>query len=317
MTAGWSRRGALALGLGGFAAACAGSGGEPFRIGFQKNGVLFVARERGGTDAALKGAGEVRTVWSEFASGPPLLEALAAKAIDFGSTGDAPPIFAQASGADLVYVAAVPLSGRAGAMLVRADSPVRTLTDLRGRKLAYTRGSSAHVSADSLLATAGLSLADVQSVNLGVADGGPALQRGDVDAWFTWDPFYATAQQTGALRVLSSGEQGRRSYQFYLANRAFAEGQPAVMTAMLKHLLAEGVWAENNDTEVAAMMSRATGVPEPIQRVVAERQDYAIGPMTSQIVADQQALADRLAAEGIASKRVTVADAVWRGWTRR
>jgi sulfonate transport system substrate-binding protein len=311
-----SRRGAIALALGGLAVAC-GGGGEPFRIGYQKNGVLFVARERGGVDAALKPAGDARAVWSEFASGPPLLEALAAKAIDFGATGDAPPIFAQAAGADLVYVATVPLSGRAGAVLVRADSPVRSLVDLKGRKLAYTRGSSAHVAADSLLATVGLSLTDVQSVNLGVADGGPALQRGDVDAWFTWDPFYATAMQTGGLRVLSSGEAGRRSYQFYLADRSFAEGRPQVLSAMLDHLRAEGRWADAHDAEVAGMMSRATGVPEEIQRVVAARQDYAIAPMTAEVAAAQQSLADRLAAEGIAAKRVTVADAVWTGWTPR
>lgn len=312
---GLSRRLVLGLGLGGLAAACAG-GGDAFRVGYQRNGVLFVAQQRGGADEALAPVGVDRVVWSEFAAGPPLLEALAAKAIDFGSTGDAPPIFAQASGADLVYVAAVPLSGRAGALLVRADSPVRSIADLRGRRLAYTRGSSAHVSADALLATAGLSLRDVTSVNLGPADGAPALQRGDVDAWFTWDPFYATTERGGAVRALATGEQGRPGYQFHLADRTIAESRPEVIRAFLNHLRAEGRWAEANDGAVADMMARATGVDRAVQQVVAERQDYAIQPMTPQIVADQQQLADRLAAEGLASRRVNIADAVWQaGWT--
>ena len=315
MTAKFTRRGALALALGGAAAAC-GGGGEQLRIGYQKNGVLFIAQQRGGTDEALGAAGVGRVVWSEFAAGPPLLEALAAKAIDFGSTGDAPPIFAQASGADLVYVAAVPLSGRAGALLVRADSPIRTIADLRGRRLAYTRGSSAHVSADSLLSTAGLSLDDVTSVNLGPADGAPALQRGDVDAWFTWDPFYATTQRAGDVRAVATGEQGRRSYQFYLADRSTAEGKPEMIRALLNHLRSEGRWAEANDAAVADMMARATGVDRAIQQVVAERQDYAIGPITPQIIADQQQLADRLASEGLATRRMAMNDAVWRAsWT--
>ena len=311
------RRGVLALGLGGAAAACAGGGsGPPLRLGYQKNGVLFIAKQRGGTEGALQAAGVGRLVWSEFAAGPPLLEALAAKAIDFGSTGDAPPIFAQASGADLVYVAAVPLSGRAGALLVRRDSPFTAVADLKGRRLAYTRGSSAHVSADSLLATAGLSLKDVTSVNLVPADGAPALQRGDVDAWFTWDPFFASAERAGTARALATGVQGQRTYQFYLADRTVAETRPDQIRALLNHLRAEGAWAQAHPDEVAGIMAQATGVDVAVQRVVAERQDYAIQPITPAILADQQRLADRLAADGLASRRVTVADAAWKaGWT--
>jgi aliphatic sulfonates family ABC transporter substrate-binding protein len=310
------RRGVLTLGLGLAAAACGGtSGGTPFRIGYQKNGVLFVARERGGADAALEaaGAGDVR--WSEFASGPPLLEALAAKAIDFGSTGDSPPIFAQAAGAELVYAAAVPLSGRAAAILVKGDSPLRSVADLRGKRVAFAQGSSAQVLLTSALQGAGLSLADIRPLNLGPADGGAALSRGDADAWVIWDPFYALSELGQKTRPLVSGEVGPRSYQFYLASRTFAEGQPAVLSAMLNHLRAEGAWARANPAEVAAIMSRATGVDAAVQLRVAERQDYAIGPITPTIVADQQALADRLAREGAASKRVDIAAAVWRGWT--
>jgi aliphatic sulfonates family ABC transporter substrate-binding protein len=311
-----SRRILLAGGLGLTAAACAGDkAGVPFRIGYQKNGVLFVARERGGADAALKAAGAGRVSWSEFASGPPLLEALAASAIDFGSTGDSPPIFAQAAGADLVYAAAVPLSGAAAAILVKGDSPLRTAADLRGKRVAFAQGSSAQNLLTSALAAEGMTLADIRPLNLGPADGGAALSRGDADAWVIWDPYYALSELGQKTRALVSGEVGPRSYQFYLASRAFAEGQPAVLSAMLNHLRAEGAWAKAHPAEVAAIMSKATGVETAVQQRVAMRQDYAIGPVTPAIVTDQQALADRLVAEGLAPKRVDIAAAVWRGWT--
>lgn len=311
-----SRRGVLAAGLGLAASACAGGegAGTPFRIGYQKNGVLFIAKERGGADAALKAAGAGRVSWSEFVSGPPLLEALRAKAIDFGSTGDTPPIFAQTAGADLVYVAAVPLSGRAAAVLVKGDSPLRSVAELRGKRIAFAQGSSAQNLLQSALAAEGMTLADIKPLNLGPADGGSALSRGDADAWVIWDPYYALSELGQKTRALVSGEGGPRSYQFYLANRAFADSQPKVLSAMLDHLRAEGAWAQAHPAEVAAIMSRATGVDAAVQRRVAERQDYAIAPITDAVVADQQALADRLAREGVASRPVDVAGAVWRGW---
>lgn len=315
MSAALNRRGLLALGAGAFAAACGGGGdgGVPFRIGYQKNGVLFIAKERGGADAALKAAGAGRVSWAEFASGPPLLEALAAKAIDFGSTGDSPPVFAQSAGADLVYVAAVPLSGRAAAILVNGASPLRTVAQLRGKRVAFSQGSSAQILLASALAAQGMTLADIQPLNLGPADAGIALGRGDADAWVVWDPYYAQSELAQKTRAIATGDIGPRSYQFYLASRSFAEAQPAVLSAMLNHLRAEGAWAQAHAADVAGIMSRATGVDAAIQQRVAERQDYAIAPLTDTVIRDQQALADRLAREG-AAKRVDVASAVWRGW---
>lgn len=295
--------------------ACFG-GGEAVRIGYQRNGVLFVARARGGTEAALRRAGVRRLDWSVFNAGPPLLEALSAGAVDFGATGDAPPILAQAAGAELVYVAAVPLSGRAGAVLVAKNSPLRSLVDLKGRRVAFTRGSSAQVTVESLLRTAGLSLRDVTPVNLSPADGAPALARGDVDAWYVWDPYLATAEAAGGVRALASGAQGRPAYQFLLAGRRFAEERPEAVRALLDHLRAEGRWAVAHPAEVGALMANETGAAPAVMTRVAERQDYAVQPMTGAIVAAQQELADILAADGVAPGKVRVADVVWRaGWT--
>ena len=317
-----SRRRALILGAGAALAtttglsAC-GAKGVPFRVGFQKNGVLLVAKERGLTEAALKPAldkaGGGTLAWSEFASGPPLLEALSVGSLDFGATGDTPPVVAQAAGSDLMYVAAVPLSGAAAAVLVPKASPLTQPTQLKGKKVAFTKGSSAETFAAAILATQGLSLSDITPVNLSPADGGAALAGGDIDAWIIWDPYFALAEQAGTARVLASGRGITRSYQFFLARRQFVMDQPGIVEAMIAHLTDTGLWAKAHNEEVAALMSRATGVDIAVQRRVAERQDYAVQPLDAQILSDQQALADRLVKSGVAPKAVTISTAVWRG----
>lgn len=319
---GLSRRSALVLGGGAALAAASGltacsAKGVPFRIGFQKNGVLLVAKERGLAQTALKpalekaGGGSVS--WSEFASGPPLLEALAVGSVDFGATGDTPPVVAQAAGADLVYVAAVPLSGAAAAILVPKTSTLTSVAQLKGKKVAFTKGSSAETMAVAMLGRAGLALQDVSPVNLSPADGGAALAGGDIDAWIIWDPYFALAEQAGTARVLASGQGATRSYQFFLARRQFVMDQPGIVQAMIDHLAVTGDWAKAHPEEVAGLMSKATGVDIAVQRRVAARQDYAIVALNDQIVSDQQALADRLAKSGVAPKPVNISAAVWRG----
>lgn len=313
-----SRRTTLGL-LGGgtltaLVSACAGGGGRPLRIGFQKNGVLFVAKQRGSLDAAVKAAGAPRIAWSEFASGPPLLEALSAGAVDFGVTGDTPPVYAQAAGGALQYVAAVPLSGAAAAILVRKDSPFKSLAELKGKSLAYANGSSAQAFADAALRAVGLTLADVKSVNLGPADGAAALARGDVDAWIIWDPYYALAELQYGARPLVTATGATRSYQFYLGNKGYLAANAPVAKALLDALKAEGAWAKAHPAEVAKIMSQATGLPEAVQLRVAQRQDYDLRPIDAQTIADQQILADRLLSQKVIPKPVKVSDAVWTGW---
>jgi sulfonate transport system substrate-binding protein len=113
------------------------------RIGYQQTGILVVAKQQGTVEKRLAKDG-VTVSWVQFPSGPPLLEALNAGSIDFGYTGDAPPIFAQAAGADLVYVAASPADGVGEALIVKPDSAVKTVAELTGKRIGLTKGSSAH-----------------------------------------------------------------------------------------------------------------------------------------------------------------------------
>ena len=277
------------------------------RIGYQKNGSLVIVRQQ----RLLEPVG-LAVEWVEFTSGPPLLEALNAGAIDFGATGDTPPIFAQAAGADLLYVGGQPVDGANQAILVRADSPVRVLADLRGKRVAFTKGSSAHNMVVQALARAGLKPADVQPVNLQPPDAGAAFRNGALDAWAIWDPFFAIAELEPTTRVLTTAKGVAPSNSFFLASRSFTEREPGTVLALLDAINAAAGWAQANPEALAQTLADITGVPLPAQRVAAPRGVYAVQPMNDAIIAQQQAIADTFAALRVIPARVDVRAAVWR-----
>jgi aliphatic sulfonates family ABC transporter substrate-binding protein len=296
---------AALLGTAAVAAGESRAAGPGVRIGYQKTGTLVILRQQ---QRLEKLGWSVR--WVEFQSGPPLLEALNAGAVDFGATGDTPPVFAQAAGVDLVYVASQPASGRNAAILVHADSPIRSVADLRGRRLAVTKGSSAHYQTVRTLATAGLTLADVQPVFLQPADAGAAFRTGAVDAWTIWDPFYAIAEREPGVRVLITGEVAP-SNSFFLARRDVAVRQPDLVVGLLREINAAAAWSEEHRDELARIMAEVTGVDEAAQRVAAARGTYRVAFMDDAVTAQQQALADTFAGLGVLPRRIDVRGAVW------
>ncbi len=310
MTAPSTRRGVLAATAGLLAMPAVGRAATTVRIGYQKNGSLVIVRQQ----RLLEQKG-IAAEFVEFTSGPPLLEALNAGAVDFGATGDTPPIFAQAAGSELVYVGAQPISGVNEAVLVRADGPVQSLADLRGRRLAFTKGSSAHNVAVKVLAKAGLKPSDVQPVYLQPPDAGAAFRSGALDAWCIWDPFYAIAQQDPATKVLTTAEGIAASNSFFLASRGFADKQADTVLQLLHTINDAARWANANPEPLAQLMSTVTGVPIEPQRVSAARGVYAVQPMDDRIVAQQQEIVDSFAALRIIPSKLDVRAAVWkRSW---
>jgi len=281
-----------------------------FRIGYQKNGILVVAKQQGVLEARLKALGyDVR--WTEFSFGPPLLEALNLGGIDFGQTGDAPPIFAQAAGSDLAYVAAQAAAGSGAAILVAETSPIRTLADLKGKRVAFAKASSAHNLTLAALAKAGLTYGDITPVTLAPADAAAAFASGQIDAWTIWDPYFAIAQGRAGVRVLALATDIARPNNFFLANRTVAQAKPRIVEAVVEALSGVAAWCEANRHEVAAILSRGTGVPLAATERAVARTDYVIGPVTPDLVSEQQAIADRFHAAGLIPKPIRVADAVW------
>ena len=157
------------------------------RLGWQKgSAILVLARKQQVIEQRLKTLGVDSVKWVEFQFGPPMLEALGAGAIDLGPVGDTPPIFAQAGGSNLVYAAATPSAQHA--VLVPKHSPIKTVADLKGKKVAFGKGSSAHNVTVKALAIAGLTTKDIEPTYLFPADATAAFNGGNIDAWTVWDP---------------------------------------------------------------------------------------------------------------------------------
>ncbi len=232
-----------------------------FRISYQKGAVnLVLLKERGTIEQALKPQGWSVT-WAEFPAGPQLLEALNVGAADFGEVGDTPPIFAQAAGADIVYVGHEAPSPKNEAILVPKDSPIKTIADLKGRKIALAKGSSVHNLLLRALEANGFAYTDVQPVFLTPADARAAFESGAVDAWAIWDPYYAAVEIDLGARTVANGTGLVAAVGFLIARRPFAEGHPKVIETALAVLGDIDLWFNTHPGEAAAEMSPRLGLP--------------------------------------------------------
>jgi sulfonate transport system substrate-binding protein len=277
------------------------------RIGFQKYGKLVLLKGKGSLEEKLKPLG-YKVVWTEFPSGPPLLEALNVGALDFGVTGETPPIFAQAAGAPLVYLAYDPPAPQGEAILVPKDSPLKSVADLRGKKVAFNKGSNVHYLLVKALEQAGLKYTDVQPVFLAPSDALAAFSRGSVDAWVIWDPYEAAAEASTGARILADGTGVVSNYQFYFTSKDFLAHDAKVVDVVLEALNEADDWTKNNIEAVAEQLSPSVGLPASVLAVSLKRESYGILPISDAVIASQQRIADTFFGLGLLPKAVTVSD---------
>ncbi|WOS61926.1 aliphatic sulfonate ABC transporter substrate-binding protein [Sinorhizobium fredii] len=314
-----TRRQTLAL-IGATAAALSAPNIRParaaneFRIGWQKNGVLALAKRTGALEKRLGERG-LTVSWAEFTSGPPLLEALGAGSLDFGPTGDVPPLFAQTAGANLLYVGSYKGTVSGSAILVPKDSPIAALADLKGKKIAFKRGSSAHNFTVKALRKAGLTTDDIEAADLAPPDAAAAFKTGGIDAWTIWDPYFAVAEADPQTRVLTTAEGIVDSWSFFFGNGDFTAAQPEVITDVLDELAKVGAWAQANLEETVPALSEITGIPVEVTRTILTRKGAdlsKVATLSDDALTYQQALADEFHGLGILPKALTIADVAWR-----
>ncbi len=277
------------------------------RIGFQKYGKLVLLKGKGSLEEKLKPLG-YKVTWTEFPSGPPLLEALNVGAIDFGVTGETPPIFAQAAGAPLVYLAYDPPAPQGEAILVAKDSPLKSVADLKGKKVALNKGSNVHYLLVEALRKAGVKYTDIQPVFLAPADALAAFTRGSVDAWVIWDPYEAAAEASTGARILADGTGVVTNYQFYLSSKSFVARDGKAVDVVLEALNEADDWTKNNIEAVAEQLSPSVGLPAAVLAVSLKREAYGILPINDAVIASQQRIADTFFGLGLLPKAITVSD---------
>ncbi len=280
------------------------------RIGYQKYGTLVLLKANGALEKRLAAKG-IDVKWTEFPGGPQLLEGLNVGSVDFGTTGETPPVFAQAAGADLLYVAFEPPAPTSEAILVPKDSPIKSVAELKGKKVVLNKGSNVHYLLVRALENAGLKYSDIQPVYLPPADARAAFERGSVDAWVIWDPFQAAAEQQLQARTLVDGKGLVSNHQFYLATRSYAEQHPEVIEALVEEIRSIGEWVKANNEQTVAQVAPLLGLSADITRLAVQRQSYGAQLITPEVVEAQQKIADTFTALKLIPKPLNISEVIW------
>lgn len=281
------------------------------RIGYQKGSVsLVLAKQHLLLEQRFP---DTQVQWIEFPAGPQLLEALNIGSLDLGSTGDIPPIFAQAAGADLLYIAAEPPKPKAEVILLPKDSAIASVADLKGKRIALQKGSSAHNLLLRTLAKADLTLADVQPVYLPPADARAAFERGSVDAWAIWDPFYSAIALEGKARVLADGEGLGLSGPFLLGARHYVEANPVFIDAVIGEINRAEALTRSDEAGSIRVLASFMGMPEAVvEGIFSHRPASPLQPVSEQVIVAQQRTVQLFLENRLLPKTVDVQSAVWR-----
>ncbi len=283
------------------------------RVGYQKYGTLVFEKARGTLEQRLAPL-HVRVTWTEFLGGPALLEAMGADSIDFGTAGDAPPIFGQAAGVPLVYVGVEPATPHGEAVIVPENSPIHSIADLRGKRIALNKGSNVHNLLVQVLASGGLTPADVIAVYLKPSDARPAFENGSVDAWAIWDPYLSAAQVAMKTRTVSDGvgPGGRvidENRQYLFGTRDFVSGHPDIMRVVMADLKETEAYGAAHRDEVVKLLAPAMGMDPVAVRQAVGRLGFGVKPITAANIASQQQIADVFAGLHLIPQKIDLKDA--------
>jgi sulfonate transport system substrate-binding protein len=283
---------------------------KELRIGFQKSSVnLTLLKHRRALEQRLP---NTKVSWFEFSAGPQMLEALSAGSVDFAMTGDTPPIFAQAAGSKLVYVGAEPAKPDNSAVLVKQDSPLKSLGDLKGKRIALQRGSSAHYLAIRAVQQGGLQWSDITPVYLAPADARAAFERGSVDAWVIWDPYWAAVEKALSPRVLATSRGLVSNHTFYLASRAFADAYPAAIHVLFEELTRSDSFVKERHGDAVQIVAASTGLDQAtIDTYIKRRPRSPVAYLTNAMLEEQQTIADTFHRQNLIPRAIRVTDVFW------
>jgi sulfonate transport system substrate-binding protein len=308
----WLQRGLVAAGAAWALAAVPAFAQSPqqLRIGFQKSASLLTLQKgQGSLEKRLAPLG-VSVKWVEFPAGPQLLEGLNVGAVDVGYVGEAPPIFGQAAGASFVYIGFDPASPTAEAIVVPKDSPIKTVAELKGKKVALNKGSNVHYLLVKALEKAGLKYSDITPVFIAPADARAAFEKGSVDAWVIWDPFLAAVEKQTGARVLADGRGTVNNYAYYLAERGYAEKYPQVIQALFDDTAEQARWLKGNIKQAAAIVAPLQGLDVEVVELALTRYQFGVAPVTPAVAAEQQKIADTFAELKLIPKPIRIVDAL-------
>ena len=275
------------------------------RIGYQKNGPLIILKSLGTLDERLESIGYA-VEWNEFQAGPLLLEALNAESIDFGRTGNTPPIFAQAADSPFHYIAVGFSKYEGSGILVPQDSDIEELTDLKNKKIGFANGSSSHYLIVKALEKAGLAYSDIDPAFLNPGDARVAFEQGTIDAMVVWDPYAASTELHSDGKMLINGEGLTTDRDFFVATTEFSENHREAIEIILEEIEASSEWANTNHEDLVDMLAPILNLDKDSVRKTVERRVYGVEEITEEIIEEQQHIADKFYELDIIPKELNV-----------
>ena len=277
---------------------------------------LNVGDQKGtGAEAVLSAAGLLSTLpfkvsWSDFTSGPPMLQAMASGSVDIGGVGDAPPVFAASGGEAVEIVGARKTNGDQDALVVPKGSPITSISQLKGKKIAYATGSSANYNLLTVLDKASLTTKDVSLVNLQPADALAAFTSGSVEAWDVWPPYVQQVVAQNGARVIATGSGYGNPYSFEVASKsAVADpNKAAAIKAYLTILNKAYLWTATHPSQWAAAWAKATGLPVSVMETAAKIDGTTPVAITDDTTTAEQGLVDQFFAAGLIPTKVQMSN---------
>jgi sulfonate transport system substrate-binding protein len=275
---------------------------------------LTVGDQKGGSQALLQAAGDLGKVpykikWKSFTSGPPLLEALNAGAIDVGGVGNTPPLFAAAAKSKIEVVSGATMGAKGDTIVVPKDSPIKTVADLKGKKVAVAEGSSANYDLLAQLAKAGLSYKDIKVEALQPADALAAFSNKHVDAWAIWDPYTSQAELEDNARILVDGSGLVNGFSFEAANPDSLKDKAtrAALKDYLSRLAKAQIWSNTHRDQWAKVWASETGLSDAVTRRAVDRRTARPTPINGEVVDSEQKMADAFVKAGLLPEKFDVA----------
>lgn len=277
-------------------------------IGYQKADPVDISRARGELAKKMKAKG-YKVVFKEFQDGTALTTALKSGDIDYARVGDVPPVTAQANGLDFVYVAAGSDKVQGSGIEVKKTSGITSLADLKGKTIAYTKGTSSQYMLIQALKKAGLSTSDVKMVSMDQATAAVAFAKGTVDAWASWDPYTTTAEVNNDATLLVDDTGLAKNRDFLISTKTYASKNKDVSKLLTKYLSQDMTWANNHKTQLTTMLMKMLKLKKSIVKKMVDRRTYSFGSVSDSILKEQQAIADVFYQQKIVTKKIDVTDA--------
>jgi len=279
------------------------------RIGYQNLGLLALVKAYGAFDAAL-GSRNVHISWREYPGGIQIVHALHEGELDLGVVGDCPAVFAQAEAVPVVYVAAEPPAPRGAALIVPRHSSLRSVRELRGKRVAVNRAAQAHYLLMLALEEAGLGREDIELCFEPPVRALAAFQSGAIDAWAIWDPWLSSARIDLGARVLRDTSGLFDSSVYYLSREQFARAHPDLVAELRTQLHVAARWVESDPGRAADLLAPGLGFSSRAIAASLDRELGSVGISQGQIV-EQQRIADQCVRLRLIPRPVSVAAAQW------